>query len=450
MDMRNDLLASVCAFVGNTHKRAVPPEIYDLAKKCLIDWFSVSIAALPDAAPTLVRQQMQQWATHGSAMNLYGDRGTPAAVALVNGTLSHSLDYDDMHFGSAFHASGPTLAAALAVAMQRESSELALLNSFLTGYELGTAMGDAGLGPSLAAVGWHPTGILGHFSATCSVAALLQLNPAQIANALGLAATQAAGLQASGGTMAKPFHVGKAAMNGVMAAELASLGMDAYQNIFHDSDGMLGRLFQKPMGISLEGLGQRWNLLDNTFKPYAACQLTHAPHEAARGMHGSFSEKGLREVRVHVNPLAKKVAGRESASTPMEGKFSIAYCVALGLRGYSADMTGFTQARIDDTSVSELAKITQVMTSEGVERWASHIELIYDDGPIVHGETKGVRGSPLVPLSWADIDEKFLSSTSDLLGVNANELLQILHNFERPGSLKTVSQILETCAQRRR
>ena len=444
MDIHSEKLASVCSFVSGTSGRILPPDVRDLAKKCLVDWFAVSLAALPDSAPTLVREQMRQWKTHGHATNLYGDKGAAAAVALVNGTLSHSLDFDDMHFGSAFHASGPTLAATLAIGMHQNVSELEILNSFVAGYEVGTAMGDLGLGPSLAAAGWHPTGILGHFSATCAVAALLGLNQEQVANALGLAATQAAGLQSSGGTMAKPFHVGKAAMNGVMAAELALLGMDAYQNVFDDAQGMLGRLFQKSISINLESLGTKWQISGNTFKPYAACQLTHAPHEAARGMHDTFSDKGLLEIRVNVNPLAKKVAGRETASTPMEGKFSIAYCVALGLRGFSADMTGFTDERILNASVQALTKITRVNTSQEMERWASTIELIYADGQVARGHTQGVRGSPSAPLGWSDINEKFLSSTEKLLGpTTATELLQILHDFEQPGSLRAMVAIIE-------
>lgn len=441
--MRNNSLDAVCTFVCNTQGRSVPPEIYDLAKKCLVDWFAVSIAALQDVAPVLVRKQIQQWSSRGNAINLYGDKGSAAIVALVNGTLSHSLDFDDMHFGSAFHASGPTLAAALAVGMERSVCESEILNAFVTGYEVGTAMGGSGIGPLLADVGWHSTGILGHFSATCAAAALLQLESEQVANALGLAATQAAGLQSSGGTMAKPFHVGKSAMNGVMSAELALMGMDAFQNIFHKSEGILGRLFQKPVGTNFDRLGSDWHMKGNTFKPYAACQLTHAPYEVARNIHPVFTEKGLHEIRVHVNPLAPKVAGRETVSTPMEGKFSIAYCVALGLSGHMADMTGFTTERIESSSLQALTKITKVQASEDIERWAARMELIYDDGRVVQGQIQGVRGSPAVPLSWSDIDEKFLSSTSVHLGSRANRLLQILHDFEKPGSLISVTRILK-------
>lgn len=436
-------LDSICRFVGATACRPLDPALADAAKQCLVDWFAVSLAALPDAAPSLVRRQMQRWATAGRAMNLYGDLGAAAPMALVNGTLSHSLDYDDMHFGTAYHASGPTLAATLAVALDRGCTGQEVLNAFLTGYEVGTTMGAGGIGPRLADSGWHPTGVLGHFSAVSSAAALLRLPPEQIAQALGLAATQAAGLQASGGTMAKPVHVGKSAMNGVLAAELAAMGMDANPALLDDAQrGIVGCLFQQPLLAPFETLGRVWQIQGNTFKPYAACQLTHAAHETARTMAEGFRREGLRQVRVHVNPLAPKVAGRERATTPMEGKFSIPYCVALGLKGYSADMSGFTAARVADPELRDLAGITQVVATEGVERCAARIDLEYVDGRILRGQVAEVLGSPGRPLTWSDLEAKFLAATTPALGDDAPRLLAALRRFEEPGRMAEVWQII--------
>lgn len=434
---------SICTFIGETFDRPLTHALREAAKQCLVDWFAVGLAALGDPAPSIARQQMRQWSTRGRAMNLYGDMGAPAAVALVNATLSHSLDFDDMHFGSVVHASGPTLAALFAVALDRGATEDEVLNAFVTGYEIGTAIGDEGLGPRLAAVGWHPTGVLGHFASVSAVAALMRLTREQTAYALGLAATQAAGLQASGGTMAKPFHVGKAAMNGVMAAELASLGMDASTFIADDPQrGILGCLLQQPVVARLHELGRSWRIEDNTFKPYAACQLTHAAHETARGMAEAFHREGLQEIRIFVNPLAPKVAGRERADTPMEGKFSLAYCVALGLRGYSADISGFTEQRLADADLRDLVSLAKVMPCEDVQRCAARIDLDYGGGRVVHGRIDAVRGSPGRPLSWIDLEEKFFAALPSTFGDRAAPLLKALRAFEEPGSMTEVWTIV--------
>lgn len=440
-------LNTVCAFVSEAADRPLPEDVCDLAKRCLVDWFSVSLAALHDTGPMLVRQLTQQWRTHGKALSLFGDRGAAAPVALVNGTLSHSLDFDDMHFGAAYHASGPTLAAALAVGMEQGSSEEQILRAFVAGYEVGATLGSTGIGTRLLAAGWHPTGVLAHFSAAAAAAVLLRLTTEQVAYALGLAATQAAGLQASGGTMAKPFHVGKATMNGIMAAEMARIGMDSSMQVFDDErNGIFGCLFQAPTVAHMDALGQVWQIKDNTFKPYASCQLTHAPYQTALGLSANFSDSGLREICIHVNPLAKKVAGRDSAATAMEGKFSIAYCVALGLLGYSAGISGFTDERLHDMRVQSLLRKARIITDEGVERWAATIDLVFEDGRIEQGVTSAVRGSPSHPMLWHDIDAKFMSATQAHLGEGAARLLEVLHGFERPGSLSEVANIIEAAA----
>ncbi|GAA5231937.1 MmgE/PrpD family protein [Verticiella sediminum] len=436
-------LSTIARFVATAPERALAADVIETAKQCLVDWTAVSLAARHDAGPMATRRLIEQWHTHGQACNLYGDTGAAAPMALVNASLSHSLDYDDMHFATTFHPSGPTWATALAIGMDRGATEEQMLRAFVTGYEVGATMGCGDVGPRLADAGWHPTGILGHFSATSAAAVLLRLPASQIAVALGLAATQAAGLQASGGTMAKPYHVGKSAMNGVLAAELAALGMDANTRLFDEAEaGFLSVLFQRPAAASFDSLGRTWQIRGNTFKPYASCQLTHAAHEVARGLAGRLERCMLRQVRVWVHPLAIKVAGRPGASTPMEGKFSIAYCVSLGLLGHDADMTGFLPERIADPDVRKLAAMTRVIPDDDTERCAARIELDHGAAGVVRGEINAVRGSPGRPMTWNELEEKFLSLTRPILGDSAAQLLLVLRNFERPGQLAEFVRIV--------
>jgi len=333
--------------------------------------------------------------------------------------------------------------------MARGASEHQILQAFITGYEVCTAMGEQGVGPRLADAGWHPTGVLGHFGAAASAASLLGLNRSQIQFALGLAATQAAGLQASGGSMAKPYHVGKAAMNGIMAAELASMGMDADTRTLDEHMGLLSILFQRPTAAALDSLGKKWRIKGNTFKPYASCQLTHAAHETARALAGRGSPDAIKEIRVHVHPLAIKVAGRPSASTPMEGKFSIAYCVALGLLGHDATADAFVEERVTDPEIRRLTALIRVLPDEHTERCAARVELDCGSAGIISHEIQAVRGSPLCPLNWSDLENKFLSLTRPILGADAETLLKVLRDFERPGQLSELSRIIRTTATNR-
>ncbi len=429
-------------FICSTSQAELAPDVLDAAKQCLVDWFAVSIAATSDPAAVIVRGQMQQWATAGKAISLYGDSGAAGPMALVNGTLAHSLDFDDLHLGSAYHASGPTLAVALAVGMDRGCSELDILKAFVIGFEVGTTMGDE-IGLRLAGGGWHPTGTLGHFSATATAAVLLKLTPEQTAHALGLAATQCAGLQASGGSMAKPFHVGKAAMNGIMSAELAIKGMEATITLFdQERTGILGCLLQEAILPRFDSLGKTWQILKNSFKPYAACQLTHSAFEVGKRAAAGFERKGLEKISVYVNPLAPKVASRPKAGTPMEGKFSIPYCTALGLKGYSAGQEDFTDARIDEIDLAELSDMVDVVSDESVERWGARLDLFYSDGTVRTTTLDVVSGGPGRPLLWPDLDKKFLDSGSPVLGHRTKAMLRCLKKFDKVGQLAEMTKIL--------
>ena len=157
---------------------------------------------------------------------LAGGHAAPVPAALVNGTLAHCLDYDDTHIESILHGSGPTWAAALAAGAQRNASERELLSAFITGFEVGTRVGNGGIGVRLNHSGWHTTCVLGRYSSAAAASALLGLDATQVKHALGIVATQVGGSTASVGTMSKPFHAGKTASDGVLAAELASQGFE--------------------------------------------------------------------------------------------------------------------------------------------------------------------------------------------------------------------------------
>ena len=442
--MNNSNLDAVCDFVSGMPAAAFSPEILDAAKQCFVDWFAVAIAARSDPGPRIVREQMLRWGTSGRSLTLYGDRMAAAPAALINGTLAHSLDYDDVHLTTAYHASSATFAAVLAAATDRGSSEMQILRAFIAGFEVGTTMGADGIGVALADRGWHPTGILGHFSATAAIAALLNLTRDEIAHALGIAATQTAGLQASGGSMAKPFHVGKAAMDGVMAAELAQGGLEAATHLLDDQNaGILGCLFQKATLARFDTLGRTWRITQNSFKPYAACQLTHAVFEAGCKLARDFEPRGLHAIRAYVNPLAPKVASRLRPATPLEGKFSIPYCVALGLNGHAAGPADFSSERLGDSSVMDLTGLVEIIPDEKIERWSSRVELAYDDGSRRTAEIDAALGSLARPLAWPDLEAKFMTAVEPVLRADAPRLLDALRAFEAAGRLKEVADIIE-------
>jgi 2-methylcitrate dehydratase PrpD len=336
------------------------------------------------------------------------------------------------------HASGPTLAAVLALGVELGVGEEDFLKAFVCGFEVGATFGSRRLGVRLNESGWHSTAVLGRLGVAGAAAYLLALGPDGVADALGLAATQAGGLTASFGTMAKPFHAGKAAADGLMAAQLAEAGLAASRTVLDAGKGLFGTLFQDREAVAFLGdLGRSWQILENSFKPYAACQLAHAPIDAALLLRDQLGEAFVTSITVAVNPLAVEIAGVRDARTPTEGRFSTGYCIALALKGHPITPADFVPERLADRDLAELSARVSLTPDAGVERNAARLEATLSDGRIIRTEVRHAFGSVGNPMSWPQLEGKFSALVAPVLGSSETDaFLRDLANFERPGSLQ--------------
>lgn len=409
----------------------------DAAKMCLVDWVGVCLGARDTPEAEILSRYVSLASGPGSAPLLIGGSGQALMSALINGTLSHCLDYDDTHIPTTLHASGPTWAAVMALGAERGAEELDLLTAFVCGFEVGASLGSRGLGVKLNSSGWHSTGVLGRISAASASAYLLHLKPESIEDALGLAATQASGFTASFGTMAKPFHAGKAAMDGILAAQMAEAGLTASKILLDSPKGMFATIFQDRRTVpDLGQLGKYPEIMQNSLKPYAACQLAHAPIDAARLLREKTDNKSIESITIDVHPLAVEIAGVQNARTPTEGRFSSAYCVALALKGYPIAPGDFTMERLSDPELVNLAARVSLRANPAVERTAAHLEALFTDGTSVRTVVEHAFGSIGNPMNWTHLESKFLSLVEPVLGsAKAAEMFSILQDFERKGSL---------------
>src|SRR5207248_332990 len=340
---------AIAAYIAGAPQRALPPEVADMARLCLIDWLGVAIGAAEEPAGRIVREVASGWRSEGRSTVLFGGTAAAPFAALVNGTLAHCLDFDDTYVRAITHTSAPVWAATLALGEEIEAGEAAMLSAFVAGFETAARIGD-GLGEAVTARGWHGTGVFGRLGAAAAASALLRLNAERALHGLGLAATQTGGLTASFGTMAKPFHAGKAAMDGVVAAQLAAAGFTAATGLFEPGGGLDTALVQdrSVTFASLDSPGDLsgWCILDNSFKPYAACHLTHPAVDAAHTLALSANERGaIASVRAEIGALAQQITGGKSGmpASPLEGKFDLKYCIALGLHGHALSAADFRE-----------------------------------------------------------------------------------------------------------
>lgn len=435
---RFPIIEAAAGFIAAARGRPYPARVIDLAKMCLVDWYGVALGARGERAGEAVRQVVESWGVAGGARILFGGTAPAALAALVNGTYAHCLDFDDVHFPSLAHFSAPTWAAVLALGEESGADEAHMLCAFITGFETGARFGAGGMGEAANRRGWHSTGVVGRLAAAAGSAAMLGLDAERSSHCLAIAATQTSGLVASFGTDAKPFHAGRAASDGVMSAQLAAAGMCGAAGIFDDDAGLARAIAQDGSAqFSMEGLGEYWELERNALKPYASCGFTHAPIDAARKLAPEVGSAEIESARIHVHPLAPKVAG-QVPHTPLAAKFSIAYCVALALRGHHAQADDFGPARLKEGSIRALVDKIQIVARPDLDYAAARLEVTTADGRELAADIPASLGNPENPMSWADLREKFLTLVEPVLGSRTVALFDALRDFDKPGRFAEV------------
>lgn len=434
----------LCQFIHHAPTLAIPSAVLHEAKRALIDHLAVAIGAIHDDAVQPARLLVKRWNTGGGARLILGATTTPALAALVNGTLAHAADYDDTHPAGAGHPSAPCWATALAQHYQLGERET--LTAFIVGFEVMAKLGGGwvpGVGRNLQRRGFHPTSIVGRAGAAAVAASLLRLDPQQIANALGAAATMMGGLQKSSGTHGKTFHAGKAAMDGIMAAELAADGFVAGHH-FYEADGWVKTFVQDGSAeIPPLDFGDSWELLGNGYKLYASCRGTHASIETALKLYPLLNGRKITRIHAKVHPMGMVNAGIANPRTPLESKFSIPHCITLALSGYRLTDTDFTRQTVDDPLPRQLLPLLEVESVDGQSASSAFIDIWLEDGERLHAETEVYLGHPQNLLPDADLRAKFDALTLPVLGAaRSDRLYQAAAHVDQPGAIVAIKDIL--------
>lgn len=439
-DNLNSIEAS--KFISAALERDYPTDILQAAKMCLVDWFGVALGAWNETPANAVRKTILDWGSNGRSQVLLGSKTTPSAAALINGTMAHCLDYDDTHVASTTHISAPTIAASFALGTHLNATEHDILCALITGFEVAARLGkNAGQPANLN--GFHATGIFGTFGSVSAACVLLRLSDNEIQNAFGAAATQTGGLSASFGTMSKPFHAGKAAFNGILSAELARENFVTKRDLIEPDGGLSKSLYQDG-GAKLATLvfSNDWEITQNTFKPYAACLLTHALIDAAKKIGRLVKSPDITEIEAIVSEPALILAGKKNPTTSFEGKFSLSYCAAIGLNGYNATEEDFSEERLAELEVQRLTKIVKLKPSRAMPQTAAELTVKIKNGMKLQENVPLALGNPGNPMNWDDIWTKFSGLVEPVLGSQTYELYCLLRSFEELGSLKEIIRLV--------
>lgn len=432
--------AALGDFIAGMGNRPLPAEVLDAARLCFADWLAVAIGAGQEEAGRVVRQTISGWKSEGRSTVIYGTRAAAPMAALANGTLAHCLDFDDTYIPAITHTSAPVWAATLALGEAREADEMSMLRAFITGFEVAARVG-YGLGQAVTARGLHGTGIFGRIGAAAACASLLGLDAERSVHALAVAATQASGLGTSFGTMAKPFHAGKAAMDGVLSAELAAGGFVGGPAALEV--GGLDRAYIQDGSLSFKPVAfESWEILNNSVKPYAACHLVHPAVDAARS--SGLDPAKIRKVRAEVSPLAMQITGVADGkpATPLAAKFDLKYCIALGLHGRTASASDFLEPWAPDGAVLATAQRIEPEGKPEIGFASAKLSLEMLDGGTKAIEIPIAKGHPGNPILWDDMALKLDGLAKPVLATQTAELLAHARGFGNGRSLEGIGRIV--------
>ena len=401
----------------------IPAPAYERAKHALLDVLGCAVAGQKEPLSGILRAELLS-GDGPCTVIASGERARLYDAALINGAAAHALDYDDVNRRLHGHPTTCVAPAVLTLGEQLGSSGRDILTSFVVGTEVACALGemcDEGHYES----GFHATGTMGTFGAAAACARLMGLDAATTANALGLAASQASGLKANFGTMTKPVHAGKAAMNGLLAARLAARGFTASDQAIEGAHGFAQA--QAP-GFQSGPIRARrdapYAVEEMLYKYHAACFLTHSTLNAIRNLRDEYGI-GLDDVDNAVLKFRSthlSVCCIPDPATGLEIKFSIRHLAAMGLDGAdTAALETYSDANANDPRYVEARERMHLDPQEDMERTGALVTLKLKDGRILTGEDD--VGIPAADSDdqWRRLSEKFVSLTTPVIGAARTE-----------------------------
>jgi len=409
-------------FISHVPRRGVPDPVRRVLQTAVVDAVGCGLFGLTTPAAQIIQEfareqggpaQATLWASGGA-------RVSSANAALAIGTAIHAFDFDD-HHRAKIHPGAAVLPAVMALGEPRQIDGRTALAALAAGYEAMSRVSLAANPNSSRMRGWHLTGTCGTFGAAAAASVVLGLDAATTASALGLAGTQSAGLWAfnADGAMSKRFHPGRSAQSGIVAALLAQKGFHGPRQILEATDG--GFLAATSDEVRIEeiarDLGQTWRTEGVCFKPYSCCGSNHSSVDAALRL---MAEHGFRAAQVsRVIVGISRVVERQTGfvyrpTTVLNAQMSLRFNVAVALVDGQALIAQFTEARVKDPVVCDLASRVEVEIDPEMDaiypgRYAAIVTIVLDDGRRFRRRVDDPKGMPENRMTAEDLEAKFLS-----------------------------------------
>jgi len=435
---------------------SLPPEAVHWAKVGLLDYVGCTIAGSTEPCARIASDVLiEQSGTGTSAILGRRERVSAMDAAVINGTASHALDFDDISNTMGGHPSAPLLSALLALADEGKHAGRALLAAYIAGFEVETKIA-RGVHFHHYTKGWHPTSTLGVFGVAAACAHLMGLDAARTTTALAIAASSSSGIKANFGTMTKPLHVGLCARGGMFAAKLAAKGFTASPDVFEHKQGFLDvyngagtyeveRIFERfasPLDIVSPGIA---------IKQYPCCGSMHSALDAmlqlVRGR--DLPPEQLAKIRVWLHPRRLAHTNRPWPNSDLDAKFSVQYGVARAITDRRIVMEQFEGDTYRDPRVQALLPLIEASAYTSAQfdesnHFGGEVEVTLKSGEVLRAKVQQAVGRTSDdPLPRPLLREKFVNCCARTLTAQAIEDLYVgideLECAEDAGAITTLA-----------
>jgi 2-methylcitrate dehydratase PrpD len=450
----------VARFVTATRWEDIPEDVRHLGKRSVIDGIGLALAGARSECGHIAQQYLDQLGVardNGCTVIGTAQRLPARFAAFANGLAIHADDYDDTQlavtkdrvYGLLTHPTAPALPPVLALAERGKRNGRDLMLAYQVGVEVECKVAEA-INPRHYQHGFHSTATCGSIGAAAGASKLLGLDVEATRRALSIGATQAGGLRENFGTMTKPFHAGRAAENGVLAAEIAKLGFTASPNGLEADRGFFraaGGGFEPR--LIMGQLGSPWTFRSPgvSIKPHPSGSLTHPGMAVMLDLirRNDIRPEQVKQVRVGTNHNMPNALIHHEPKNELQAKFSMEFCMAILLLERKAGLPQFTDDVVNRDDVQAMIrKIDFGMHPEaeaaGFDKMTTIIEIALDDGRVVKGAADFGKGSPANPMSDDELAEKFRQCAA-WGGVDRERIERVLDLAWRIETLADVNEL---------
>ena len=466
MTGETSLTAYVADFIVNTKAEDIPHDVAHLGKRSVLDGIGLALAGAASQTGDITRHYLQSLglSASGRGSTVIGGDGTlvaPRFAAFANGVSIHADDYDDTQlavlkdrvYGLLMHPTAPALPPVLAIAERDGLSGREMMTAYQIGVEVECKVAEAIL-PRHYQHGFHSTATCGAIGAAAGASKLLRLDREKSRRALSIAASQAGGVRENFGTMTKPFHAGRAAESGVVAAELAALGFTASPVGLEADRGFFRAAGGGYTAEMIDGkLGRPWTFASPgvSIKPHPSGSLTHPGMSVMRNLilKHDIRPESVKRVKVGTNHNMPNALIHHQPRTELQAKFSMEFCMAILLLDRKAGLEQFTDEVVNRPDVQDMIRRVEFgvhpeAEAAGFDKMTTIIEIELTDGGVIEGSADFGKGSPANPMSDEELQQKFrdCAKWGGLDDATAQRVVDLVWRIESLDDLRELTRLL--------